>query len=89
MKRFDPVAISGNAVYPPGVTPEMLQADPEAFRPQWVNPATFWENLEKALALSPKVGPNEQPMADQARALLALYNSDPAYKALLDDMYLG
>ncbi len=88
LKSFDPVAISGNAVYPPGVTPEMLQADPEAFRPQWVNPATFWENLEKALALSPKVGPNEQPMADQARALLALYSSDTAYKILLDDVAL-
>jgi hypothetical protein len=66
----------------------MLQADPEAFRPQWVNPVTFWENLEKALELSPKVGPNEQSMADQARALLAIYNSDPAYKALLDDIAL-
>ncbi len=88
LKTFDPIAISENAVYPPGVTPEMLQADPDAFRPQWVNPATFWENLEQALALSPKVGPDDQPMADQARALLALYNSDPAYQALLDDIAL-
>ena len=88
LKKFDPVAISENAVYPPGVTPEMLAADPEAFRPQWVVPATFWASLERALELSPKVGPVDQPMADQARTLLALYNSDPAYKALLDEVAL-
>jgi hypothetical protein len=88
LKKFDPVAISKNAVYPPGVTPEMLKADPEAFHPQWVNPATFWPDLEKALALSPKVGHDDQPMADQARTLLALHNSDPAYKVLLDDVAL-
>jgi len=88
LKVFDPVAISENVVYPPGVTEEMLKADPEAFRPHWVDPATFWSNLEKALALSPKVGPDDQAMADQARTLTALYNSDPGYKALLDDVAL-
>jgi hypothetical protein len=88
LKKFDPVAISKNAVFPPGVTKQMLKSDPEAFRPQWVNPATFWPELEKALVLSPKVGSDDQPMADQARTLLALYNSDPAYKALLNDVAL-
>jgi hypothetical protein len=88
LKKFDVVAIAKNAVYPPGVTPEMLAADPDSFRPQWVNPATFWENLEKAFELSPKCGPDDRPMADQARALLSLYNSDPAYKTLLDEVAL-
>ena len=83
LKRFDPVAISKNAVYPPGVTAEQLAADPDAYRPQWVNPSTFWPSLEKALAMSPTAGPDDQPMADQARTLLAAYASDPASKALL------
>lgn len=88
LTKFDPVAVSKNAVYPPGVTPELLVADPDAFRPQWVNPAAFWPALEKALAMSPKVGPDDQAMADQARTLLAVYASDPAYKALLDQVAL-
>lgn len=88
LKRFDPVAISKNAVYPPGVTAEQLAADADAYRPQWVNPSTFWPSLEKALAMSPTAGPDDQPMVDQARTLLAAYASDPASKALLDQVAL-
>jgi hypothetical protein len=88
LKKFDPVAISKNAVYPPGVTPKQLAADPDAFRPQWVIPSAFWPSLGKALAMSPKVGPDDLGMAEQARTLVALYASDPAYKALLDQVAL-
>ena len=70
------------------MTPEQLAADPDAFRPQWVNPSTFWTSLDKALAMCPAVGPDYQAMADQARTLLALYASGPAYKALLDEAAL-
>jgi hypothetical protein len=88
LKKFDPVAISKNAVYPPGVTPKQLAADPDAFRPQWVIPSAFWPSLGKALAMSPKVGSDDLGMAEQARTLVALYASDPAYKALLDQVAL-
>jgi hypothetical protein len=88
LKMFDPVTISKNAVYPPGVTPQQLAADPDAYRPQWVIPTDFWPSLEKALAMSPTVGPDDQVMADQARTLLALYASDPVYKARLDQVAL-
>jgi hypothetical protein len=77
-------AIARNAVYPPGVTPQMIAADPDASRPQWVNPKTFWDDLEKMLAANPVVGPADSAMADQARTLIALRKSNPEYKALLD-----
>jgi len=88
LRTVDPEAISRNGVFPAGLTPEALAADPEAFRPQWVNPATFWEKLEEAFELSPTCGPDDQAMADQARTLLALYRSDPSYKTLLEDVAL-
>jgi len=28
---------------------EMIAADPYAFRPEWVNPKTFWDDLERML----------------------------------------
>jgi hypothetical protein len=31
-----------HAVFPPGVTAEMIAANPEASRPDWVKPPTFW-----------------------------------------------
>jgi len=88
LREFDPVAVSQNAVYPPGVTPGQLAADPDAFRPQWVIASEFWASLGKALEMSPEVGADDAPMADQARALLALYASDPEYRALLDTVAL-
>jgi hypothetical protein len=83
-RRFDCKAIAGNAVFPPGVTAQMIATDPDASRPQWVNPKTFWDDLGKMLAANPSVGSADAAMADQARALLALRASDPAYRAILD-----
>jgi hypothetical protein len=62
----------------------MINADPDASRPQWVNPKTFWDDLEKMLAANPSVGRADAAMADQARTLIALRKSSPDYKALLD-----
>jgi hypothetical protein len=31
LKKYDPVTVARNAVFPPGVTPEQLAADPDAF----------------------------------------------------------
>lgn len=73
-----------NARFPPGVTAEMIAADPYAYRPEWVNPKTFWDDLEKMLVANPTVGPSDAPMADQARTLIALRKSNPNYKDLLD-----
>ncbi|KAB1072516.1 DUF1254 domain-containing protein [Methylobacterium planeticum] len=83
-RRFDCQAAARNAVYPPGVTAQMIAADPDASRPQWVNPKTFWEDLARMLNANPTVGPSDTAMADQARTLIALRRSDPRYKALLD-----
>jgi hypothetical protein len=71
-------------VYPPGLTAEMLAADPDLLRARPVHGASFWDDLEKALDANPKVGPNDAAMADQARTLLELRRSDPRWKALLD-----
>jgi hypothetical protein len=76
--------IARNAVFPPGLTAEIIAADPYAFRPEWVNPKTFWDDLERVLVANPKVGPSDAPMADQARTLIALRKSNAIYKALLD-----
>ncbi|MET0674361.1 MAG: DUF1254 domain-containing protein [Bradyrhizobium sp.] len=84
----DCAAYARNPIYPPGVTPQMIAADPDASRPQWVNPKTFWDDLEKMLAANPTVGPADAAMADQARTLIALRKSSPDYKALLDRIAL-
>jgi hypothetical protein len=62
----------------------MIAADPDVARPQWVVPERFWEDLDKMLAANPGVGENDAAMADQARSLIALRASDPAWRALLD-----
>jgi hypothetical protein len=73
-----------NARFPAGVTAEAIAADPYAFRPEWVNPKTYWDDLEKMLRANPVVGPADAAMADQARTLIALRKSNPTYKGLLD-----
>lgn len=83
-RKFDCEAISKNVVYPPGVTAEMIAADPDVARPQWVVPSRFWDDLEKMLAVNPTVGGDDDAMAAQARTLIALRRADPAWKALLD-----
>jgi hypothetical protein len=83
-QNLDCKAVASNVRFPAGVTPEMIAADPSAFRPEWVNPKTFWEDLEKFLAANPTVGPADTAMADQARTLVALRKANPNYKTLLD-----
>ena len=81
---FDCEASARNKVFPPGITPEMIAADPDMLRVRPVNPATFWDDLHKALDFNPVVGPDDAPMAAQARTLIALRESDAAWRALLD-----
>jgi hypothetical protein len=81
---FDCEASARNKVYPPGVTAEMVAADPDMLRIRPVDPGTFWDDLKKALDLNPEVGPDDAAMAAQARTLIALRNSDASWKALLD-----
>ena len=83
-RAVDVEALAHNAVFPPGVTAALIAADPDASRPQWVNPATFWDDLGRMLAANPAVGPADAAMADQARTLLARRAADPAAAALLD-----
>ena len=82
-KRYDCEAISRNHVFPPGVTAEMIAADPDVARPQWVVPTRFWQDVEKMLAANPTVGADDAAMAEQARSLVALHASDPAWAAVL------
>jgi hypothetical protein len=42
-----------HAVFPPGVTAEMIAANPEASRPDWVKPRTFWDDLGAMLDFNP------------------------------------
>jgi hypothetical protein len=83
-RNFQCAVTTANKVYPPGVTAQMLAADPDAMRPEWVSPRTFWNDLEKMLAANPDVGAGDAAMADQARALVALYKSGVEWKTLLD-----
>lgn len=83
-KTYDCEAITKNHVFPPGVTAEMIAKDPDAARPQWVVPERFWDDLEKMLAANPTVGADDASMAEQARTLIALRNSSPTWKTLLD-----
>jgi hypothetical protein len=86
---MDCKAEAQNARFPPGVTAEKIAADPYAFRPEWVDPKTFWDDLEKMLAANPTVGASDAAIADQARTLIALRKSNASYKALLDSVALA
>jgi hypothetical protein len=81
---FDCEASARNKVYPPGITAEMLAADPDMLRVRPVNPVTFWDDLKKVLDFNPVVGPDDAPMAAQARTLIALRESEAHWRALLD-----
>lgn len=72
-RSFGYQAQARNAIYPPGVTPDMIAADPDASQPQWVNAATFWTDLGKMLDFNPQLSELDTPMADQARVLVALH----------------
>ncbi|AMO22748.1 DUF1254 domain-containing protein [Ramlibacter solisilvae] len=82
--HFDCEASARNKVFPPGVTPEMVAADPDMLRARPVNPTQFWDQLAKALASNPEVSADDAAMAAQARTLLALRASDASWGALLD-----
>jgi hypothetical protein len=81
---FDCEASARNTVFPQGFTEDMVTADPDLLRVRPVDVTTFWDDLEKALDFNPVVGPDDAPMADQARTLLALRKTDPVWKALID-----
>lgn len=87
--KFDCEASARNKVYPPGLTAEMLAADPDLLRVRPVNPKTSWEDLKKALDANPVVSANDAPMANQARTLLALRDSNPEWQTLLDRVALA
>jgi hypothetical protein len=84
LRKFDCEASARNKVFPPGITPEMVAADPDMLRARPVNAKTFWEDLEKALDANPQVGPDDAAMVGQARTLLALRGASPEWRAVLD-----
>ena len=85
---FDCEASARNKVFPPGLTAEMVAADPDLLRTRPVNVRAFWDDLKEALDFNPVVGADDAPMAQQARTLLALREADPGWKALLDRVAL-
>ncbi|MGE0284580.1 MAG: DUF1254 domain-containing protein [Rhizobiaceae bacterium] len=87
-RKIDCEAVSRNKVFPAGVTPEMVAADPDLLRPQWVVPERFWEDVETMLENNPTVSKDDTAMAEQARTLVALRKSSPAWKAILDEAAL-
>ncbi len=84
MKSFDCQASARNKVFPPGLTAEMVAADPDLLRQRPVNVQTFWDDLKKALDANPRVSNDDAPMLAQARTLFALRESDASWRALLD-----
>lgn len=82
--QADCEASARNKVYPPGLTAEMLAADPDLLRNRPVHGETFWDKLESALDANPKVGPDDTTMAEQARSLITLRKSGPLWQSLLD-----
>ena len=87
--RFDCEASARNKVFPPGITAEMVAADPDMLRVRPVDPTRFWDELEKVLEADPVVGANDAAMSDQARVLLSLRASDPSWRTLLDHVALA
>lgn len=87
-KIWDCETITRNHVFPPGVTAEMIAADPDIARPQWVVPERFWDDVATMLDNNPTVASGDAAMAEQARSLVALHASDAAWAALLDKAVL-
>jgi hypothetical protein len=88
-QRFETSERAANVVFPPGVTAELIAADPDASRPQWVNPTTFWADLAKMLGANPEVGDADRALADQARSLVALHQASDRHRELLDRVALA
>ena len=85
---FDCEASARNKVFPPGLTAEIVAADPDLLRTRPVNVKTFWDDLKEALDFNLVVGADDAPLAEQARTLLALRDADPGWKAVLDRVAL-
>ena len=85
---FDCEASARNKVFPPGLSAQMVAADPDLLRTRPVDVTTFWDDLEEALDFNPVVGADDIAMAEQARTLLALREADPVWRALLDHVAL-
>jgi hypothetical protein len=77
------------AVFPPGITADMIAANPEASRPDWVKPHTFCDDLAAMLDFSPQLAPDDTAIGDQARAPVALHRSDDHYRGILDRAAVG
>jgi hypothetical protein len=73
-----------HAVFPPGVTAAMIAANPEASRPDWGRPRTFWHDLDAMLDFNPQLGPDNTAIGEQARALVALHRDNEHYRPILD-----
>jgi hypothetical protein len=73
-----------HAVFPPGVTAEMIAANPDASRPDWVRPGTFWHDLGAMLDFNPQLGADDTAIGEQARALVALHRDNEHYRPILD-----
>lgn len=88
-RDFDYGKYAAHAVFPPGVTAEMIAANPEASRPDWVKPGTFWRDLGAMLDFNPEFGPDDTAIGDQARALVALHRANERYQSILDRVALS
>jgi hypothetical protein len=88
-QRFDCEASARNKVFPPGITAELIAADPDILRVRPVDPTRFWDELKKVLDANPSVGADDAAMRDQARVLLSLHESDPSWRVLLDRVALA
>jgi hypothetical protein len=88
-RDFEYDTYATHAVFPPGVTAEMIAANPEASRPDWVKPHTFWDDLGAMLDFNPVLGPDDTAIGDQARALVALHRSNEHYRPILDGAALS
>jgi hypothetical protein len=71
-RSFEYAKYANNAVFPPGITAEMIAANPEAARPDWVKPHSFWDDLGRMLDFNPQLAPDDAAIGDQARARSSL-----------------
>ena len=85
--EYDKYATQG--VFPPGVTAELLAANPDASRPDWVKPHSFWDDLGAMLDFNPQLSTDDTAIGDQARALVALHRTNPHYRTILDRVALS
>jgi hypothetical protein len=83
-RSFEYERYATNAIFPPGVTADMIASNPVASRPDWVKPASFWNDLGAMLDFNPQMSPDDTPTADHARALVQLYRTHEEYRPLLD-----